>query len=333
MEKIFIPLGEECYTCQSIDVKFTNKEIRKYGFPFDYVGHVYVEKIYDNLVDLFNNKNNTINLSELTSNKEILSETNENTMNLSECNVDKELFSVANAKENIILNINDFEKQKFSEKYYMVNKKYGFKYWHDISSESTIFDEKDLILFIEKYNRRYNRLYDVIKKNQTIIFISVNHFDNIYNKIFKKNEIIKLYNFLESLNNNIYFIAINYENTMNLSEKSVDKELFSGANAKENIFEENQKNIIKLSEQDIKKELLSDMTVNNNLENLNNFELPLTSVSKNNVFSEINTLEENKTLTNKLFFINLDVNRNLPFIESKELFSKNLYSYMKNINI
>ena len=49
-----------------------------------------------------------------------------------------------------------------------------------------------------------------------IIFLSVNHFDNIYNNIInelKKDNIIKLYDFLNTLNNNIKFIAINYETT------------------------------------------------------------------------------------------------------------------------
>ena len=32
-----IPLGEECYTSQSIDKKF-NIDLRKVSLPFDYVG-------------------------------------------------------------------------------------------------------------------------------------------------------------------------------------------------------------------------------------------------------------------------------------------------------
>jgi len=42
-----IPLGEECYTCESIDSKF-NTDIRKLGFPFDYVGHTFIESIQKN---------------------------------------------------------------------------------------------------------------------------------------------------------------------------------------------------------------------------------------------------------------------------------------------
>ncbi len=43
---MIIPLGEECYTCSSIDKKFTNNDIRKCGFPFDYVGGTSVDMIY-----------------------------------------------------------------------------------------------------------------------------------------------------------------------------------------------------------------------------------------------------------------------------------------------
>ena len=42
-----VPLGEECYTCSSIDIKFNNEAttLRKCAFPFDYVGHVFIESI------------------------------------------------------------------------------------------------------------------------------------------------------------------------------------------------------------------------------------------------------------------------------------------------
>ena len=192
-----IPLGEECYTCQSIDSKFSNS-LRKNAYPFDYVGHTYIEKIYDNLLDLF--------------------------------------------KDKIYLNKNDFDMQLFNKKYYFVHKKYGFKYWHDISSDNSNLTEDEMNLFFDKYNRRYKRLYDIIHNSEafrsasederlnsetlvnefektnvvsqmtadSIIFLSVNHFDNIYNKITKQNEIIKLYNLLQSINKNITFLAINY---------------------------------------------------------------------------------------------------------------------------
>ena len=166
MENIYIPLGEECYTCQSIDGKFSNS-LRKTAFPFDYVGHTYVEKIYDNLHDLFINN---------------------------ETQVEKENFHI----------------QQFDEKYYFVNKKYDFKYWHDISGNNNIFLDEENNNFIDKYNRRYKRLYDVINSNKLITIISVNHFDNIYKNTTKKDEIIKLFNLLYSLNNNIKFLAFNF---------------------------------------------------------------------------------------------------------------------------
>ena len=59
---ICIPLGEECYTCESIDKKF-NKNIRLCAFPFDYVGHTFIENIIDlNSIinDLCNNDNSPI---------------------------------------------------------------------------------------------------------------------------------------------------------------------------------------------------------------------------------------------------------------------------------
>lgn len=56
--KSIIPFGEECYTAQSIDVKFnTQGGVRECAFPFDYVGHTYIESIYNNLYDLLNSNN------------------------------------------------------------------------------------------------------------------------------------------------------------------------------------------------------------------------------------------------------------------------------------
>ena len=51
MEKIIIPFGEECYNCQSLDAKFSKNNLRKCAFPFDYVGHTYVESIHNNIFD------------------------------------------------------------------------------------------------------------------------------------------------------------------------------------------------------------------------------------------------------------------------------------------
>lgn len=46
--------------------------------------------------------------------------------------------------------------------------------------------------------------------SNSITFLSVNHFCNVYNNVHKKNEVLKLYNFLFEINNNIKFIAINF---------------------------------------------------------------------------------------------------------------------------
>lgn len=90
-------------------------------------------------------------------------------------------------------------------KYYFGNIKYGFRYWHDV-----IEKDEDCNLFIDKYNRRYERLYNIIKESTSIIFLSVNNFDKIYNNIVKPNEIIKLFELLYSINSNIKFVAINH---------------------------------------------------------------------------------------------------------------------------
>lgn len=172
MDKIIVPFGEECYTCQSIDSKFSNSSIRKSAFPFDYVGHTFIEKIYNNICDLFKND------------------------------------------KYIDITINDFEIKNFDNKYYFCHKKYEFKYWHDISSNDGFFTDNDCNNFIEKYNRRYKRFYDTIMNCNDLHILSVNHFDNVYNKISKESEIYKLYDLLYSYNNNIKIIAINFGNEL-----------------------------------------------------------------------------------------------------------------------
>ena len=167
-DKIIIPFGEECYTAQSIDSKFSGNTFRKCAFPFDYVGHTYVESIYDNLVDLLN-------------------------LNKNICK-------------------NDFCLKLFGDKYFMCYTKYGFNYWHDVHTHDNKINMDDEIqTFIEKYNRRYERLKNCLK-NDKIIILSVNHFDNIFSKKnnSKQNTIYKLFNLLKSHNNNIEFIAVNF---------------------------------------------------------------------------------------------------------------------------
>lgn len=207
-DNIIIPFGEECYTCQSIDNKFSNNNIRKLGYPFDYVGHTYIEQIYINMVDLLEN--------------------------------------------NYKISISDFNIQNFNNKYYFCHSKYNYKYWHDISGTNNTFEENGINDFIEKYNRRYTRLYDTINNCNNVNILCVNHFDNIYNKILKSDEICKLYDLLYKFNNNIKIISINF-----------------------GITDQANKNI---------------------------------------------------------HFVNLPVNYDLPFAESKEIFTNSLYNYMKNYN-
>ena len=205
-----IPLGEECYTCQSLDTKFSNNSIRKCSFPFDYVGHTYIENIYNNMFDLLN------------------------------------------SNSNYHCDINDFSKQLFNDKYFLCHNKYNFKYWHDIYSYDNIInpDDEEIKNFINKYNRRYERLKCCLKNNNNnnITILSVNHFDNIYNKENKQESVYKLFNLLQTHNPTINFIAINF-----------GEELY-------------------------------------NIPNLN--------------------------------FVNLNVNYNLSFIESKQDFTKELYEYI-----
>jgi hypothetical protein len=166
---IICPLGEECYTAGSIDNKFNKRDdiIRSNAFPFDYVGHSYIEQITAKINDLY-----TILKKE----------------NLDICN--------------------------FNNKYYFVDKKFKFKYWHDTTYDNpTLFTEDDINLFLNKYNKRYDRLIQIIKLKKRILFISVNHFDNIYNDIYKKQEILVLYNLLYNLNNNITLLAFNFDNS------------------------------------------------------------------------------------------------------------------------
>ena len=49
-----IPLGEECYTSQSIDKKF-NIDLRKVSLPFDYVGGTMINRICSILISIYNN--------------------------------------------------------------------------------------------------------------------------------------------------------------------------------------------------------------------------------------------------------------------------------------
>jgi hypothetical protein len=196
----------------SIDKNISKNDIRMTAFPFDYVAGTNVSKIYDNLYNLIINKTGP-------------------------------------------LTENDFDIkyiEPVNQQFYFISKKYGFIYWHDLGSKNGNFTEEEKYNFISKYNRRYERLINKIKSSESIVFLSVNHFDKVYQKIYTKDEVIKLYDFLYSLNNNIKFVAINY-------------------------------------------------------------------TDENIVYNTSN-------------FINLPVNRNMSIFESKELFTKTLYSHVSNIN-
>lgn len=165
-----IPIGEECYTCQSIDKKF-NKNFRSCGYPYDYVGHTFISKINDNI------------------------------------------------KEIQLINNNDIKNWYSGQEYFYLYEKYGFKYWHDTKykneNEFLIEDKQN---FIDKYNKRYSRLINILNNNDKVIFFTVCHFDDIYYERYKKDELLKLYNTLIESNKNIILIAINYDNNTFIQE-------------------------------------------------------------------------------------------------------------------
>lgn len=169
--KIIIPLGEECYTSQSIDSKFnSNINLRTSAFPFDYVGHTYIETILKKIKNMIETRN--------------------------------------------LISKDDVEIKLFGDKYFFSDKIYNLHYWHDTSYSNKVeFKEEDWNNFIEKYQRRYERLLIKIESGEKILFLSVNHFDNIYSSIYKKDDLIKLYSYLKDLNKNIELLAINYHDT------------------------------------------------------------------------------------------------------------------------
>tara|TARA_Y100000385_G_C13068390_1_gene627800 strand:+ start:375 stop:1034 length:660 start_codon:yes stop_codon:yes gene_type:complete len=168
---VVIPIGEECCCCSSIDKKFSlnGNDIRKIGFPFDYVAGVTIDRIYNNLYNLLINNESTLTQAD---------------------------FEVI------------FEEQ--FPKYCFRYTKYNFRYWHDICSEDGIFSQNDIDGFIRKYNRRYARLTNMIKTSNSITFLCVSHFNNIWAKKYQKESILKIYNLLYGINKNIRLLAINF---------------------------------------------------------------------------------------------------------------------------
>jgi len=166
----FIPLGEECYTSQSIDSKFnSNINLRNFAFPFDYVGHTYIESIFDKIINMVETR--------------------------------------------YLISKEDIEIKLFGDKYFFSDKKYNLHYWHDFShSQMEDFTEGEWNIFLEKYQRRYERFLQNLESGKKILFLSVNHFDNIYNGVYKKESLIKLYLYLKTINKNIQFLGINFDN-------------------------------------------------------------------------------------------------------------------------
>lgn len=165
--KYIIPFGEECYTCESIDSKFNNNKLRNNAFPFDYVGHTFIETLLLKLV-----------------------------------NIDTD-FKISQS---------DIELKQFGNNYYYIDTKYQLYYWHDTTHENKEdFTIDELNIFIDKYNRRYDRLNKILRNEKDILIISVNHFDNIYKNIHKKDTIISLYEELHKINKNITVLTFNYD--------------------------------------------------------------------------------------------------------------------------
>ena len=155
-----IPLGEECYTCECVQIN----GLRTEAYPFDYVGHTYMKEITNKLRNGF----------------ELLPK--------------------------------DVEIQLFETGYYYTDRINGFKYWHDTTHKDiNEFTETEMNIFINKYNRRYTRLKNAIDTDtdENLMFLCVNHFDNIYNDIYKEEDIVEFNNLIDKP-----ILAINYSPTL-----------------------------------------------------------------------------------------------------------------------
>ena len=179
-----IPLGEECYTCECVQIN----GLRQEAYPFDYVGHTYMKEI----------------TAKFKNGLEMVRE-----------NVDIRLFETG---------------------YYYVDCIHGFKYWHDTTHKDiNDFTEIEMNIFINKYNRRYTRLKNAIDTDtdDNLMFLCVNHFDNIYNNIYKKEEIVEFGNLTGKS-----VLAINY--TSSYPEESGNIQFVSLPVNKELTFEKSK---------------------------------------------------------------------------------------------
>ena len=106
---------------------------------------------------------------------------------------------------------NEIVTKQFGSDYFYYDSKFGFCYWHDIKySNPTLFQQNELETFKTKYNRRYERLYSLINSDKNVCFITVQHFDKIYNNVEEDSNIMNLYTYLSNKNSNCILIAINF---------------------------------------------------------------------------------------------------------------------------
>ncbi len=122
------------------------------------------------------------------------------------------------------------DKITFCSKKYIKDINNYIYYYHDIKYDDFI-NNKDLT--IEKYNRRCNRIKNLLNSNKTILFIRKSNTDTINDIIKLKNIIIKSY---PNLNFNILFITNKeYNNDQHIYTEYIESKYFL-------IFENNEYN-------------------------------------------------------------------------------------------
>lgn len=114
-----------------------------------------------------------------------------------------------------VLDKNCFILQKKPEhiddnKYYFVDKNYGFCYWHEKSYLHNNINNTDLTNIITKFNKRYQRLFQILNSDEQKIILSINHYSKQYNNEFSKDFIISQKKELDKYLKNYKFITINY---------------------------------------------------------------------------------------------------------------------------
>ena len=132
--------------------------------------------------------------------------------------------------------INNFLFQKDSNNFFLIddklnfikesveiyqNKNYNANFYHDFPKKYLFKDS--FIIFKEKYQRRVNRFYDIIKKENSIIFIR----EQIKPNLIKVEDLDKFYNLIKNINSTLEFKLILIVN--NFINKNLD-ELISYSN-------------------------------------------------------------------------------------------------------